>query len=171
MSPQYVPGVTAIELMPVLGNNNAWCQDNDMSWVDWTSLEWHKEIYSFACGMIAFRRVHPVLSRERFYTDADISWLGPSGGLPNWFDRKERALACLIHETGQGELLMIFNAGTGSIEFSLPPPPKAIVWRLAVDTSRVAPFAEGDEPTGDSSKPYSIEARSSATLLARKEGA
>jgi glycogen operon protein len=151
------------------GNNNAWCQDNEMSWFDWTCLQRHKEIHRFVRGMIAFRRAHPVLSREQFYTDADIQWLGPSGGLPNWFDHKERAFACAMQENGHDALLMIFNAGTNGIAFRLPPMPKAVSWRLAVDTSRVAPFAEGEEPIVDSSKPYSIEARSSAILLARKK--
>jgi len=151
------------------GNNNAWCQDNDMSWFDWNWLERHKEIHCFVRGMIAFRRAHPVLSKEQFYTGTDIQWLGPSGGLPNWFDHKEKAFACVIQENGQDALLMIFNAGTNGIAFSLPPLPKAVNWRLAVDTFRVAPFAEGEEPIVDSSKPYSIEARCSAILLARKK--
>ena len=140
-----------------------------MSWVDWTSLERHKEIYSFACGMIAFRRAHPVLSREQFYTDADIQWLGSSGGSPNWFDHEEKAFACLIQETGPDALLMIFNAGTDGIPFHLPPLPKTAGWRLAVDTFHVSPFAEGNEPTVDASKPYGIGPRSSAILLARKQ--
>jgi glycogen operon protein len=140
-----------------------------MSWIDWTCLERHKEIQCFVRGMIAFRRAHPVLSREQFYTDADIQWLGPSGGLPNWFDHKEKAFACVIQETGHDALLMIFNAGADSIAFHLPSLPEAVSWRLAVDTSGVAPFAEGEEPMMDSFRPYSIEARSSAILLARKQ--
>ena len=72
------------------GNNNAYCQDNETSWVDWTHLEQHQEIYRFAHGMIAFRCAHPVLSKEQFYTDAEIQWLNPAGGLPDWFDPKEK---------------------------------------------------------------------------------
>ena len=79
------------------GNNNAYCQDNETSWIDWTDLEQHQEIYRFARGMIAFRRAHPILSKEQFYTDAEIRWFGPQGGLPNWADPK-KTLACLIHE-------------------------------------------------------------------------
>ncbi len=54
------------------GNNNAYCQKNETSWYDWGSLAEHQEIYLFTQGMIAFRRTHPILSREQFYTDADI---------------------------------------------------------------------------------------------------
>jgi len=48
------------------GNNNAYCQDNEVSWLDWRLLEEHKEIQRFTRGMIAFRRAHPVLRREDF---------------------------------------------------------------------------------------------------------
>jgi len=59
------------------GNNNAYCQDNETSWYDWRRLEQHKEIFRFTRGMIAFRRAHPILSKEQFYTDAEIHWFGP----------------------------------------------------------------------------------------------
>ena len=51
-------------------------------------MEQHHEIYRFTHGMIAFRRAHPVLSAEHFYTDAEIHWFGPHGGWPNWADPK-----------------------------------------------------------------------------------
>ena len=73
------------------GNNNAYCQDNETSWVDWGDLDEHREIYRFARGMIAFRCAHPVLSKEEFYTDAEIHWFGPHGGLPNWADPKGKS--------------------------------------------------------------------------------
>ena len=60
------------------GNNNAYCQDNETSWIDWACQEQHGEIYRFARGMIAFRRAHPALSEEQFYTDAEIHWFSPA---------------------------------------------------------------------------------------------
>ncbi len=102
------------------GNNNAYCQDNETSWVDWTHLEQHQEIYRFAHGMIAFRRAHPVLSKEQFYTDAEIQWFGSHGGLPNWADPKAKHFACLIHEEEQGALYVMFNADADAVDFSLP---------------------------------------------------
>jgi isoamylase len=154
------------------GNNNAWCQDNDLSWFDWTYLERHREIYRFTCGMIAFRRAHPVLSEERFYTDTEIKWLGRAGGSPNWFDPKEKALACAIRESGQVSLLLMFNAGTNPADFSFPPLPRGFRWHLAVDTSGSAPrdlFTAGEQPAVDDSKPWSLKARSSAILVTRKQ--
>ncbi len=154
------------------GNNNAWCQDNDTSWFNWACLERHRETHRFVRGMVAFRRAHPALSKESFYTAAEIQWLNPAGGSPNWSDPKEKALACVIQENKDSKLLMIFNADTNGALFCLPPLPKALNWRLAVDTSRLAPqdlFAEGEELRVDHSKSYRVEARSSAIFLARKQ--
>jgi glycogen operon protein len=78
------------------GNNNSYCQGNDITWFDWTYFEQHQEIYRFALGMIAFRCVHSILSKEQFYTDAEIDWFSPQGGLPNWADSKGKELACII---------------------------------------------------------------------------
>jgi glycogen operon protein len=154
------------------GNNNAYCQDNETSWIDWTCLERHQEIHRFARGMIAFRDAHPVLSKEQFYTDAGIHWLGPQQGAPNWADPKCKALACLIPEDGQNMLFLMFNVATQEADFGLPPLPQGFRWHLAVDTSRLAPqdlFAAGEEALVDSSNTYNVEARSSAILVTRKQ--
>ena len=120
------------------GNNNAYCQDNETSWYDWSHLDEHREIFNFTRGMIAFRSAHPVLSKEQFYTDAEIHWFGPRGELPNWLDPKEKQFACLIHEDEQSALYVMFNAGGDAVDFSLPPAPSGVRWRLAVDTSHGA---------------------------------
>jgi len=154
------------------GNNNAYCQDNETSWVDWTNLEQHQEIFRFAHGMIAFRRAHPILSKEQFYKVAEIRWFNPQQGLPNWTDPKEKTLACLIQEDGQDALFLMFNAGANGTDFGLPPLPLGYRWHLAVDTSRSSPqdlSAAGEEDLVDNSKTYRLEARSSAILLARKQ--
>ncbi len=154
------------------GNNNAWCQDNDISWFDWTFLEKHREVHHFVRGMIAFRRAHPVLSEEKFYTAAEIQWLNPAGEPPNWFDPKEKALACVIRENGQVSLLIIFNAGADGACFALPALSQGFCWHLAVDTSRSAPhdfYTAGEKPAVDSSKRWNLKSRSSAIFLARKQ--
>ena len=150
------------------GNNNAYCQDNEISWFDWSSLPRHQEIYKFARGMIAFRRAHPVVSKEQFYADGDVRWLGPAGESPNWSDAASKSFACLIREDEEGAILLMFNAGAEGTAFVIPPPPLASHWHVAVDTSRSPPhdfFSSGQEPLLDSSKPYRLEARSSAILL------
>ena len=74
------------------GNNNAYCQDNETSWYDWSFLEKHREIFRFTCGMIAFRRAHLILSKEQFYTDDEIQWFSPQGGSPTGLTRKKNIL-------------------------------------------------------------------------------
>ena len=152
------------------GNNNAYCQDNETSWHDWSSLERHREIFRFASGMIAFRSAHPILSKEQFYTDAEIQWFGPQGGLPDWADPKEKQFACLIHEGEQSVLYLMFNAGDDAIGFNLPRAPLEARWRQAVDTARDSPqdlFAAGDEQICADQQTYRLGSRSSAILLAR----
>ncbi len=152
------------------GNNNAYCQDNETSWYDWSYLERHRDVFRFTCGMIAFRRAHPILSKEQFYTDAEINWFGPQGGLPNWADPKEKQFACLIHEDEQHALYLMFNAGADAVDFGLPPVLPGARWHLAVDTSREAPqdlFAAGEEPLWEGPRTYHLGPRSSAILLAR----
>ena len=99
--------------------------------------------------MIDFRRAHPILSKEQFYTDAEIHWFGPQGGLPDWADPKAKQFACLIYEDEQRALYLMFNAGTDAVDFGLPAVLPGARWHLAVDTSREAPqdlFAAGEEP-------------------------
>ena len=155
------------------GNTNAYCQDNETSWYDWTCLERHREIFRFAQGMLAFRRDHPILSREQFYTDAEIHWFGPSGGLPNWADSKEKQFGCLIQEDESRVLCLMFNAGGDVVDFGLPPLPSGARWHLAVDTACQAPtdlFPAGEEPPLENPRTYHLSPRSSVILLARLTG-
>ena len=152
------------------GNNNVYCQDNETSWHDWRCLERHREIFRFTRGMIALRSAHPVLSKEQFYTDADIHWFGPQGGLPDWADPKVKQFGCLIHEDERHALFLMFNAGDAAIDFSLPPVPPEARWYLAVDTSREAPgdmFAASEELLLEGSPTYHLPSRAGAILLAR----
>jgi glycogen operon protein len=153
------------------GNNNAYCQDNETSWHDWGCLERHKEILRFTQGMLAFRRAHPILSKEQFYTEAEIRWFGPRGGLPNWADPKEKQLACLIHEDEKHALWLMFNAGAETIDFSLPGLPPGDRWYRAADTGRQVPqdlFPAGQEPLWEDPQAYLLSPRSSAILLVRQ---
>jgi isoamylase len=150
------------------GNNNAYCQDNEISWHDWAFLERYQEIYRFARGMIAFRRNHPVLSREEFYTRAGIRWFSPKGASPNWSDPAQRQLACLIRGDGEPDLFLLFNAGTEAVTFALPAPPEGRRWHLAVDTFGSAPLdllEDGQETALEDQQAYRAGPRSSAILI------
>lgn len=152
------------------GNNNAYCQDNAISWVDWSFLEKHREIHRFARGMIAFRRTHPVLRKPAFYTDADMQWFGPQGTTPAWADPGQKSFACLILGRSEADLFLMFNADAAPRDFSIPAAPGNKIWRLAVDTSRQAPedlYEPGEEPSMQDQVSFRVEPRSSAILLAR----
>jgi glycogen operon protein len=150
------------------GNNNAYCQDNEISWHDWTFLERHQEIYRFARGMIAFRRSHSVLSKEAFYTEADLRWFSPEGTVPYWSDPSERQLACLIRGQAKPDLFLMFNAGTEAVTFALPVPPKAGRWYLAVDTFRSVPhdlLEDGQEIALQDQQIYRVAPKTSVILI------
>ena len=121
-----------------LGNNNAWCQDNETSWYDWRALRQHPGIYNFVRRMMALRRAHPVLAREHFYTPAEIGWFAPGGGVPDWSDPQRRSLACLIHEGDGKALYLMFNAEDKPMTFCIPPGPDGQQWRVAADTAHEA---------------------------------
>ena len=148
-----------------------YCQDNETSWYDWSYLEEHKEIFQFTRSVIAFRTAHPILSKEKFYTDAEIRWFSPQQQLPNWFDPKEKQLACLIQEGEQCAIFLMFNAGSDAVDFGLPSAPLGARWHLAVDTSPEALeglFAAGDEPLCEDPFTFHLSSRSSAVLIARQ---
>lgn len=152
------------------GNNNAYCQDNETSWYDWSHLEQHQEMYRFTRGMIAFRQAHPILSQEHFYTEAEISWFSPQGDLPDWTDPKEKQFACLILEGEHNALYLMFNADAEEVTFQLPSLPNGANWHLVVDTGHEAPldlFVADEEPLLDHSLTYHVGSLASAILVAR----
>jgi isoamylase len=154
------------------GNNNAYCQDNETSWYDWSLFDKHREIYRFTRGMIAFRRAHPALRKEAFYTDTEVKWVGPRGVALNWLDPGQKSLACLIHGQSEPDLFLIFNAAPEPVEFGIPNAPKANAWYLAIDTFRPAPgdlFGAGEEPSLQGQDTFRAGPRSSAILLTRRE--
>ena len=148
------------------GNNNPYCQDNETSWYDWNNLKQHEDIYRFARRMIAFRKAHPTLSREQFYTDFEISWFNAHGDTVDWNDPGLKAFACEIRETEHSRLFLMFNACWEATDFVLPSAPGMDTWQLAVDTSR----EESEEPSESqrvNSKIYSAAMHSSAILLSQ----
>jgi len=118
-----------------LGNNNAYCQDNEISWFDWGLLEQNREFYDFVRGMIAFRKRHRVLSWEQFYRAEDVTWFNCDGQMPDWAN--ESSLGCHIHVGRDGEpgLCLLFNASFRPCDFPLPALGYGEVWSKAIDTT------------------------------------
>jgi isoamylase len=152
------------------GNSNAYCQDNETSWLDWSLLQRHQEVFQFARGMLALRRMYPVLRHEIFYTVEEVRWFNPDARPPDWFDPQQKCLACLITDRGEPDLYLIFNADSIHRSFVLPPSPGHCPWRLAADTAQPSPhdvYAGGEEAPLTNQKSYAVEARSSVVLVAR----
>jgi glycogen operon protein len=148
------------------GNNNAYCQDNETSWVDWSLLQRHAAIFRFACRAFAFRQAHAVLRRESFYTGEDIQWFDPRGNYPDWFDPQQKAVACLVRGQDEPDLFLMFNADSNPIAFILPSL-RTKSWQLAVDTALPSPrdFSGPEEDIHEPSS-YLVDSCSSVVLVA-----
>ncbi|MCA9217089.1 MAG: glycogen debranching protein GlgX [Planctomycetales bacterium] len=135
------------------GNNNAYCQDNEISWFDWSLVKQHEELLRFCRSLIHFRRSQPTLRRKFFFSGeqihselSDINWYSKLGTAINWkYD--DRAMICLKtapdeHEdpTGEGrDVLLLINNGHESQQFILPAIAKSTKWHLVFDTAGVSP--------------------------------
>ncbi len=137
------------------GNNNAYCQDNEIGWLDWSQAATEAGLVDFARRLCALRRRRAELRRDTFLKGGrragrsrDVSWLHPDDREmtdADWNDPRVRALGVLLAGAGAsgGELLILLNAGSEPIDFRLPAPAGGGRWRLALDTA--APSAAGDE--------------------------
>lgn len=139
------------------GNNNAYDQDNEISWVDWDLARRNDGLRAFVRGLIAFRRAHPGLRRERFFRRRaengllpDLHWFGPDGHGPDWDGGA--ALAFLIdgdrRKTGgaadDDDLLLIINGAPEAWTFRLPER-SGRMWRVAWGTTETEPRMEASE--------------------------
>ena len=121
------------------GNNNAWCQDNDLNWFLWDELEKNREFFRFYQQLIAFRKNHPILQREEFLTSEDIDWHGLEPMKANW-GAESRFVACTIKDHVKNEHLYIaFNASFSQAHIKLPDPPHYKKWYRIIDTSLPPP--------------------------------
>jgi isoamylase len=158
------------------GNNNAWCQDNALGWVDWSQLEQQAGMHRFVREMIALRRRHPALHRYRFLTGepgsaveglADISWFDVSGEPPDWHDQAARTLAFMLGPRIASEpaLLVLLNSDGVEHEFTLPRLARG-VWRRCVDTALRSPadITPADEPRDTCGPRYRAGAHSVVVL-------
>jgi isoamylase len=138
------------------GNNNAYCQDNDISWFDWSLSESAQKLLAFTRRVIQLRRDYPILRRSRFLTGAhdaeldirDISWINPAGSEmkeTDWnngwamcfgmiFDGRCRKTA--IKRYGEDDsVLIIMNSYVGEVDFKLPHTSAGPRWTRLLDTS------------------------------------
>ncbi len=138
------------------GNNNAYCQDNELSWVDWSLAEKNRPTIDFVQTLTSLRKLYPVLRRNRFLTGAyneelgvkDVTWIHPRGAEMNdetWRDAGLRCVGMLIDGRAQASgvrergsdatLFLIFNGSAERMKFVLPQPVDGKGWKLQLDTN------------------------------------
>ena len=129
------------------GNNNAYCQDNDISWFDWSLLERHADIHRFVTLLNAFRHQRDVLIQggtqtlNQLLPQARIEWHGVGLNHPDW-SHDSRSLAFTLRTLGQHFLLHgMLNAYWEPLTFEVPPVPAGTnrAWRRCIDTALAAP--------------------------------
>ena len=172
------------------GNNNSYCQDSELSWIDWQLDDEQQDFFDFVCQLIALRKSHPAFCRQNFFLGRplkgagiqDILWLQPQGTEmtdEEWGDSYARCLGMYMagdaidESDSRGRMikdtdhLLLFNAHHKEIAFQLPPLLAARSWQTVIDTSNPSP---NKAPTGlyHGREPYALQARSLVWLLAAK---
>jgi glycogen operon protein len=140
------------------GNNNAYCQDNEISWTPWGTTPEQRDMLQFTRRVIAVWKTHPVLRRRKFFQGrrirgagvADIAWLGPTGAEMTddmWSSPDVRVLGVRLNgdaiqdvdERGEritsDSLLLMLNAGAQPVSFVLPPTSPVERWETLLDTA------------------------------------
>ena len=150
-----------------MGNNNTYCQDSELSWMDWDLDERRKRLREFTCRIIKLRLEHPNLHRRKFFQDREIrrrrdgslvlvekdaEWFNPNGkevSDEEWNAEWTRAISLLLNgctlqvtdENGEwivdDSFLLLINAADQGVEFTLPSSPRGKPWRQILDTENI----------------------------------
>jgi isoamylase len=173
------------------GNNNAYCQDNPLAWMDWTLAEKNAGVLDFFRKALALRKRLPLLMGKRFLTGSDvdrneipdIAWFGPGGKGVDWNNPEARAFAFQLdgHDdvevepdeslTGPARCYFIFNTGGDEKDFQLPVLKAGFAWLRVADTSLSSgqDFLDpGREAALADPSSYRAKARSAVILTVRK---
>jgi glycogen operon protein len=166
------------------GNNNAYCQDNEISWIDWGLLDKNRELFNFFRKMIAFRMAHPVLrSRTHFLNRdyvgsgyADITWHGTRAWNADW-SPTSRLLAFMLcgkhakcGKVADNSVYVAMNMHWDMHGFELPRLPKSLTWHVVANTDAAAPhdiWPIGQEIKLENQFEFLVGPRSVVILLAK----
>jgi glycogen operon protein len=134
------------------GNNNGYCQDNEISWFDWSVLEDNRDLFRYCKSLIQFRKANPVFRRQTFFTGKpvvkggkpDLEWFNAGAEHQSW-DAGDASLACRIDGTANEgtTLYFMFNPADEALTFALP----KNEWRMVFNTAKPPPrdVQEGDD--------------------------
>ena len=128
------------------GNNNPWCQDNELSWFDWNLVESEADFLRFTRELVRFAKGLDILQTDRFWSatsprkKGEISWHGILPGLPDW-SSESRHLAFSIEQPGSRHAIyVLLNSEEFDQEFTLPQLPEDQCWLRVVDTASQSPL-------------------------------
>jgi glycogen operon protein len=152
------------------GNNNVYCQDNEVAWIDWELNEDQSHLLAFSSALISLRKDHAVFRRRRFFAgDAahggesdlgDIEWLSSDGtdmDENDWLNGYARTLMVFLNgdaipepdlkgvRIADSHFLMLFNAHSDPVDFALPPEKYGAGWRVRLDTTVAEPSTLSDQ--------------------------
>ncbi len=173
-----------------MGNNNAYCQDNPTSWLNWNLQPQDRDLLAFVQRMINLRKRHPVFRRRRFFQGRpikganvkDLLWLSPGGkemSEEEWRDPAVRCLGMLLsgqgldetdergRKVGDENFLVLLNAHHEDVAFTLPASFPSTRWSAWMDTSRDGGLRPAD--TYHAGAVYPLQARSLVVLLERRK--
>ena len=171
------------------GNNNAYCQDNPISWLSWVLQTADRDLLAFVHRIINLRKRHPIFHRRRFFQGRpvegadvkDVLWLDPAGTEMNedqWRDASVRCVGMFLSGQGLDEtdergrklgdenFLVLLNSHHEDIEFTLPALPASSQWSAWMDTSRESGLHSAETP--EAGKAYPLHARSMVVLMERR---
>jgi isoamylase len=145
-----------------LGNNNAYCLDNETTWVSWTLASWQRDLLAWVQELLRLRRNHPALGADGFFDGQqvhedgrkDLAWFSSDGqemSDTEWFDHDRRVIGGYLADPGTGgdSLLLLVNTGPDEASFVLPDGRWATAYSCLLDTTDERPEpADGQEPAG-----------------------
>jgi isoamylase len=166
------------------GNNNAYCQDNEISWFNWDLVKQNESLLRFASALIKFRRTQPTVRREHYLTGKpafegdlpDVSWFSALGTAVDWHG-DDATLTALLKAVEpehdplkqSRDVLILVNASTQPREFILPPVAKGTRWKLLLDTAAAHPYdvyPDLDGPPPPRSRRLTLSYRSMCVFVA-----
>jgi glycogen operon protein len=159
-----------------LGNNNAYCQDNEISWFDWDAVKRHEGLLRFVQGLIRFSRANSVFNLRHIPkpphsdTDVGITWHGVRLGKPDFRDYSH-SLALEMKSEKEGEhVFIMINAYWGPLTFELPRHDKGQEWHRIIDTSlgEGKDYAQPGKSTPMKGLRYRLRDRSIAVMVSRR---
>lgn len=154
------------------GNNNGYCQDNEISWFDWSDIEKNHDLLRFVQEIISWYKKHDLFIQERFWSDSttpQIIWHGTQLHKPDFRDISHSVSFELKHFRNEEHLHIMFNAFWDELEFAVPRPGQGRRWARVVDTSLDPPDDFSNPPSLLAEEPlrsYRVNARSAVILEA-----